>query len=266
MLLNAFFAWNMSAEDPILHRATVKKFAFYAVVAEEMMAYVDTEATVETEEIHADSSSNSNFISVSNSGHIPTSVRSVDRKYCVVCKLEEVWRREAGKKDDRGKNSRCQDHMVQCSNNDCQLCAHSMPTGNDRKIFQMECFQGKSCYEIAHSEECKGLWKPLVDGEVIFRTTNSSNDSDGNIRVVKAPSCAVNRSHGMYKCLATLYGKSPETRNRRRSREDAGEAMEELPETRNRQRRRQRRSEDAGEAMEDEQEMQQTRLPPPSEH
>ena len=40
MLLNVFFAWNMATEEnPDLNRLKVKKSAFYAAVAEEMIAF-----------------------------------------------------------------------------------------------------------------------------------------------------------------------------------------------------------------------------------
>ena len=42
MLLNGFFAWNMSAkENPNLKRMKVKTSAFYAAVAKEMIAFIE---------------------------------------------------------------------------------------------------------------------------------------------------------------------------------------------------------------------------------
>jgi len=42
MLLNSFFAWNMSvAENPTMGRLKLKKWQFYSVVAHEMMTFVD---------------------------------------------------------------------------------------------------------------------------------------------------------------------------------------------------------------------------------
>ncbi len=43
MLLIAFFAWNMAAEDEKLSQFKVKKLEFYAAMMEEMIAYIYNE-------------------------------------------------------------------------------------------------------------------------------------------------------------------------------------------------------------------------------
>ena len=209
MLLNAFFAWNMAAEDPSLNRLKVKKFGFYAAVAEEMMSYVDT--TNSCTDPSAETSSQLN-------SHTQQPATKGTRNYCVVCRLEEGWRKEKGEKDEYGKNSRCQDHMVKCLDTNCQLYAHNMPVAHDRRIFQLEPFVGKSCWDIAHSDECKGLWKISGRaGESVERSSRS-----GDVQEVKAQSYSLVRTHKIYKQLAEYYGKEKETRPRKRSRDEGG--------------------------------------------
>ena len=202
MLLNAFFAWNMAAKDVSLNRLEVKKFAFYAAVAEEMTLYADGE------EIDEDSDSSSE-----QDGHIPKGAVKADRNCCVVCKLEEGWRKDEGKQDIRGKTSRSQDHMVVCE--ECQLHAHNVVVDHDRKIFQLEQFKGKSCWDIMHSADCKGLWKMSNRvGEMAERKLAGSDDESTRQVSVKAQSYAPKRSHPIYKQLAESYGKGQETRKR----------------------------------------------------
>ena len=74
--------------------------------------------------------------------------------------------------------------------------------GNDRKILQFGSFKGKSCFEIAHSAACRGLW---------------TTDPHG-------PGCkySVNLSHPIYKTLRVAYG-LPRERKRQRRAADANE-------------------------------------------
>lgn len=201
MLLNSFFAWNMAAEDDSLNRLQVKKFAFYAAVAEEMISYKDGE----------DEDSDSRSV---QDGHIPKGAKKADRNYCVVCKLEEKWRKEEGKKDQLNKSSRSQDHMVVCE--ECQLHAHNVVVDHDRKIFELEQFRGKSCWEIMHSSHCKGLWKMSnrVGGMAERKLPGSEHDGSARPVSVKAQSYAPRRSHAIYKQLAESYGRGQETRKR----------------------------------------------------
>ena len=203
MLLNGFFAWNMSAkENPNLERMKVKKSAFYAAVAEEMIAFTeDDDAWVNDEACPA---------GVLND-HIPVPAVASDRRHCIVCKMEEGWRRKAGLKDVRGMNSRSQNAMAVCSCAQCAVVAHTLPMGHDRKIFQDERFVGMSCWEIAHSSECKGIWS------VTESAGGSSVRRDGN--EVKAKSYSMKRSHQIVKDMANEYGHR-ERRPRRRINRD----------------------------------------------
>jgi hypothetical protein len=145
MLLNGFFTWNMAAENPDLHRLKVKKHQFYAALAKEMIAYVDNKDHLysdEEEEVKATGIEHEHQLAIGS-----------EHNYCVVCRLEEKWRDMVGKKDRRTKHARRQDHMAVCTNVHCRLHAHSTRMDHDRRIFNMDCFKGKSCFEIAHSRE-----------------------------------------------------------------------------------------------------------------
>ena len=217
MLLNAFFAWNMAAEDSSLNRLKVKKFEFYAAVAEEMISYVDSTNSRRDPSTERSSQQNSHKQQPADKG---------TRNYCVVCRLEENWRREKGEKDDYGKNARCQDHMVKCLDTSCQLYAHNVAVDHSRRIFQLEPFIGKSCWDIAHSDECKGLWKISGRaGESVERSSGS-----GDVQEVKAQSYSVVRTHNIYKQLAEYYGKEKETRPRKRRRDDGDDEEAEVDE------------------------------------
>jgi len=79
VMSNAFFAWNMSAEDPNLNCLKVKKFSFYAACAEEMTAYVDNEYMHYKNDVDPIDRYDS---------HSPILPKTKQRNYCVVCKLE----------------------------------------------------------------------------------------------------------------------------------------------------------------------------------
>ena len=69
----------------------------------------------------------------------------------------------------------------------------------------MPCFRGKSCFKIAHSKECAGLW--VVEGKV-GRTMEKKG------RVVGAPGYSVQTSHPIYAYLLGEYGLSPKKRQK----------------------------------------------------
>ena len=80
--------------------------------------------------------------------------------------------------------------MVICKNEDCMLHAHGQKMDHDRRIFEMDCFVGKSCFDILHSKEGRQLWQRLP--------------SKGQKR--KHVSYSVNRSSPVYKHLKQAYG------------------------------------------------------------
>ena len=140
------------------------------------------------------------------------------RRYCCVCKLEENWRKEAGLRDERKKNSRIQDHMAICRK--CGLTAHNLCMDHDRLILQDEVFQGMSCFAIAHSKECAGLWSVSKKSGALkrkFKAKTSASGEEVPAKVVDAnvPLYSVNTSHIVYQNLAFEYGVTPRVRKRK---------------------------------------------------
>ena len=108
-------------------------------------------------------------------------------------------------KDLRGKHARRQDYLSVCSHEDCGLYAHTTMMDHDRKILAMPYFVGMTCFQIVHSEECRGLWTIIGAQKMTV-------------------SYSVNRSHRLYKYLHAEYGLPRQTRKRK---EAGGEEEEE---------------------------------------
>lgn len=199
-----------------------------------MMEAAEATATAPEEGDEDGDSSECAGTSIRESGHTPMHIESAERHCCVVCKLEEVWRKEDGLKDPRTKNARCQKFLAGCSHKECQVIAHVIPMDHDRKIFKMTAFRGLSCYEIAHSEQCRGLWatsSKFLCTTVMGGVTKerkvlaiAKGDNDVDTGQVKFPSYSVKRSHPIYQSLAKAYGRNPNKRKRRANvSEDCGQ-------------------------------------------
>lgn len=202
MLLNSLFAWNMSANDDTLKRLVVTKSAFYAALAEEMIMFVDEEHITGNDQLENP---------LRAEGHVPLGINKGSRSYCAVCKLEEKWRKEDGKKDMYGKNSRCQQYLALCSKACCLIPAHTIAVEHERKLFKMEGLEGLSCFEIAHSPVCKGLWRT---------STKAGKTTTRQHKKVRAVTYSVRRSHPVYCSLLQLYGRRQEKRPGRKKEGD----------------------------------------------
>ena len=88
--------------------------------------------------------------------------------------------------------------MAMCSCAQCVVVVHTIPMGHDRKIFKNKRIVGMSCWDIAHSSECKGIWL------VTESASGSSVRWDGvfDMDEVKAVSYTVERSHPIFKVMA----------------------------------------------------------------
>ena len=86
----------MSAkENQNVERIKVKKSAFYAAVAEEMIAFTE-------DNVWAEDRASSTVV---GNDHMPVLAVPFDRSSYIVCSMEEGWQKKASLKDDRGKNS-----------------------------------------------------------------------------------------------------------------------------------------------------------------
>ena len=211
MLLNSFYAWNMAAADPSLNCMKLTSWEYYAVAAEEMIVYEDTEFTSGPSGI--DWNGNDTTL---NTKHLHKAMAKGGRRFCIVCKIEEKWRGEDGIKDAPGKSARSQFHMAMCTNESCKTVAHATKVDHERKILNMPCFVGMSCFNIMYSRECSGLW------------TISPIAGMGGV-----PSYGVNRKLPIYVHLREQYARGPETRKRsiRDAMEDSEDDIEESVES-----------------------------------
>ncbi len=56
-------------------------------------------------------------------------------------------------------DARCKKNILCCSNPGCNIIAHVHSSGeNKRFIFNVPCFIGKTCYEIAHNDTFRGMF------------------------------------------------------------------------------------------------------------
>ena len=80
---------------------------------------------------------------------------------------------------------------------------------HDRKIFDIPELEGMSCFSIAHSEFCKGLWSVSSNiVEVVPRNVpGASQDTVPDSNEVMTRSYEVKRSHQVYKSLLRQYGR-----------------------------------------------------------
>ena len=144
----------------------MSKNDFYAGLAEEMLKYSEDElqnsydSLVVYNDYFNPTTESTDDVPVCTIAHERImSHASAKRPYCVVCKLE------AGivKRTTHVRSlSRSQKHMSFCAQ--CQSFLHaSVPF--ESKWHTIEGLAGKSCFDIFHSDVCKGLWILNLDTE-----------------------------------------------------------------------------------------------------
>jgi hypothetical protein len=153
MLLNAFFAWNMSVNQ-VEGRFKVKRNEFYAAYSEELIAFVDD---IDGKDGGVKMSMQED---ISNE-HKPIQTKNTDRLCCAVCKLEEGWLSKKQMLRQYRNGSHQQRYMTVC--NTCGISAHSLPVEWHRKIFDMEELKGLSCFKIVHHSNSAGLWNTNIN-------------------------------------------------------------------------------------------------------
>ena len=127
-----------------------------------------------------------------------------ERPACMVCFLEQNMRKRKGLKDKFNMNARTQGCISSCTHDGCSVKAHSMKMMNEREIFQMECFKGMTCFEIAHSDAGKSLWKSGdKQGKKYTRCQASRQVVTQQLRYTIRP------SHPLYRALLREYRLPP---------------------------------------------------------
>jgi len=170
MLLNSFIAWNMAAGERHSKKKRLLKSDFNAVVAEEMLAFTEFDytraqgTTIMSDEMYDEISSvGTGLRSTDISSHVPEEINPVCQKrvYCTVCKTEGNIARHS--KSDVKIFPHTKRALAYCTK--CQLHAHTSVFN----LFKYQCMpglEGKSCFEILHSETCNGMWSTISEDRV----------------------------------------------------------------------------------------------------
>ena len=156
--------WNIGANEvrtktnergsKIKKRRVLKKWEFYAIVAEEMMTYV--------EEDRMEQMALCNNRSIGDISHSPMPIpRNHDMKSptCMICSMEEgILRRVLKSGNTKARQfSRRKKHLAICSDPNCNILCHSTQP-DESKIRRIPEYAGLSCFEIAHHPDCADLF------------------------------------------------------------------------------------------------------------
>ena len=110
-------------------------------------------------------------------------------------------------KRDYGSGSRQQRHLARC--NMCGITAHSLRVSWQRKILNIDALNGMSCFEIAHSDHCMGLW---------IGKGGQTNMMIRQGKTFKKQAYRVSITHLLYRSLMESYGCTPNVRNTKKRR------------------------------------------------
>jgi len=150
MLLNGLIAWNLSSQDPLLHRSEFTRYDFYTWVAESMLHFVDPARFHKREpmspELVRDTAARRQEQPLHKPG--PTARRS----WCQVCRLEANVSECKDIKALSGKN------CVSCLNPNCRIIAHNF-VPNPLKVHQLMGV-GQTCFDLAHGAVGLATWEP----------------------------------------------------------------------------------------------------------
>eukprot|EP00957_Ditylum_brightwellii_P012043 909730-Ditylum_brightwellii.AAC.1 len=97
---------------------------------------------------------------LSDTLHLPTHASLTGKKtpQCMICSMEKsvLWRVHKG--DTNGRNyARRTKHLTSFSNPDCKITAHVVYSPQ-LMLKYFPAFMNMSCFEIAHSSRCDGLF------------------------------------------------------------------------------------------------------------
>ncbi len=158
IMTNGICRWNLYASQPGSDESVLTMAQFQAGFAEELITFVDEERSITSLALQSE---------ILLVGHCPVLLN--DRKeqpFCCVCKLEENWQTKTdNRKDEQGNNSRLQKYLCKGQNSEWKLMVHNGCVDHEWKIFMLPNFENMSCFEIAHSTVCKGLFQPLHESD-----------------------------------------------------------------------------------------------------
>ena len=136
------------------------KWEFYSVLAEELLMYTDKNEMEGSPAVVAPSKMYMN-------GHTARPYFLFDKSeiikqpVCMICSMEESVRNKVfscSPVASKGrKQSRRVKFLAKCTNPFCDVVVHTC-NPEESTILKLSTFQGLSCFEIAHTNECNGLF------------------------------------------------------------------------------------------------------------
>ncbi|CAB9498182.1 unknown protein [Seminavis robusta] len=193
MLMNAHIAWNLSVQEKTSPRNALKRHEFMLFVAECLLDYNEPEA--------ADPDNTPENDPMKDHLPLQPKMKANNRQRCIVCRLEsgQWFNPKLGEAGIRSGLSMC---------SICGIFAHNhIISDSDRHIHNLQQFQDKTCFQIAHHPDGVALWQ--------LRDRHHC----------KGPR-SICRSAPLWKTLRKLYGK-PEIETRKRKRKDKDNNNEE---------------------------------------
>ena len=180
-LLQAFTAWNLSVDEIYgnrrgntnVKRKKLVKWEFYSAIAEELMTYCDR-SEMDDETIVAGPSK------TYMEGHNPNPYFTfkkesiIKRPVCMVCSMEETVKNKVFSETcvqvKARKHSRRVKFLGKCTNPGCDIVAHTC-NPRESKVSNLSPFQDLTCFEIAHTRNCDGLFRKIKrKGKEYYRT------------------------------------------------------------------------------------------------
>jgi Transposase IS4 len=208
MTLNALIVWNLSCKSPSRRtgeRPSLKRHEFLWYISQRMLEYKDTTATTTMDSAIATPSIATRTSDETMDGHTPIPSSDPNAR-CAVCRLDFNIEKLASRKSNittstsslKQSKRDIASKLSICAK--CRLAAHPTVPKKPRLIHSIEQFQGKTCFQIAHSNE----------GYLIFKRCEDSNGRAYNPQM-KHPICNQ---------LRELHGIDPTSaRKRKRKRE-----------------------------------------------
>ena len=88
----------------------------------------------------------------------------IKRPVCMICSMEESLRNKLFSccpvESKHRKQSRRVKFLAKCTNPFCDVVAHTC-NPEESKISKLSTFQGLSCFEIAHTNKCNGIFHKI---------------------------------------------------------------------------------------------------------
>ena len=160
----------------VIVKKRLVKSDFNAVVAEEMLVFSDLDyrraqaTTIMSEHMYSEITTiGTDFQNVKLSSHQPEDISALCQKriYCTVCKTESVLASRS--KSDVKIFPHTKKGLAYCG--ECKLHTHTSIC-LDSKYQCIPGLDGKSCFDILHSEKCNGMWSTGSQDRITIKRTH----------------------------------------------------------------------------------------------